>query len=150
MAYTNARQAEGIKLPSRKGAGTANDSGLYQLVILLRTTRVIRVGEHGRFSFPRGYYVYTGIARRGLESRIARHLRKERKRLRWHIDYLLRRARIVEVKRYRGGHLSECELSRRAEGLPGSDIIAPGFGSSDCGCSTHLFHFRRNPSQELG
>ena len=132
---------------SRRSALT--DSGLYQLVIRLGEKHVIDVGRLGRFAFPAGYYVYTGSARRGLEARVARHLRKE-KRLRWHVDYLLTRARVVEVKRYREGRISECELSRRVEGLPGSDVVAPGFGSSDCRCSTHLFHFRRNPARELG
>ena len=41
-------------------------------------------------------YVYTGSARGGLEARIARRRRRE-KRMRWHIDYLLREARIIEV-----------------------------------------------------
>jgi len=124
------------------------NSGLYQLVILLPEGRVIRVGRHGRFSFPKGHYVYTGSARRGLESRVARHLRR-RKKMRWHIDYLLRYGRVVEVKRY-DDDSSECELNRRVEKLPGSTVVAPRFGSSDCGCSTHLFHFERNPAQELG
>ena len=69
--------------------------------------------------------------------------------MRWHVDYLLRYARVVEVKRY-GGVASECELNRRVEKLPGSAVVAPRFGSSDCGCSTHLFYFERNPAQELG
>ena len=125
------------------------DSGLYQLVVRLREPRSIGVGSHGRFSFPAGYYVYTGSARRGLESRIARHMRR-RKRMRWHVDYLLRHGRILAVRRLHNSDQSECELSRRVEDLPGSKIIVPGFGSSDCGCPTHLFYFRRNPAQELG
>ena len=132
-----------------EGRNSSTDSGLYQLVIRLGRSQVIDVGHLGRFVFPSGYYVYTGSAKRGLESRIARHLRRE-KRLRWHIDYLLGQARIVEVKRYHGSRRSECELSRRVGALPGSKIVAPGFGSSDFGCSTHLFHFRRNPARALG
>ncbi|MDG6995962.1 MAG: GIY-YIG nuclease family protein [Nitrososphaerota archaeon] len=135
-----------------KGRGTtvehsspSADSGLYQLVIRLRGKHVIDVGHLGRFAFPAGYYVYTGSARRSLEARIARHLRMK-KRLRWHIDYLLGQARVVEVKRHHGGRLSECELNRQ---LPGRDAVAPGFGSSDCRCSTHLFRFQRNPNREL-
>ncbi len=124
------------------------DSGLYQLVFRLREPRSIGIGSHGRFSFPAGYYVYTGSARRGLESRIARHMRR-RKRMRWHIDYLLRHGRILAVRRWYDSDQSECELSRRVEALPGSKVIVPGFGSSDCECHTHLFHFRRNPTQEL-
>lgn len=121
----------------------AENSGLYQLIISLREKRVVSVGRHGRFSFPAGYCVYTGSAKRGLESRIARHLRR-RKRIRWHVDYLLRYGRIIVVKTYRDGR-SECELSRRVEKLPGSRIVACSFGSSDCGCSTHLFYFHGNP-----
>ena len=119
------------------------NSGFYQLVILLPEGRVIRVGRHGRFLFPMGHYVYTGSAKRGLESRVARHLERKKK-MRWHVDYLLRYARVVEVKRYSRA-VSECELNRRVEELPGSTVVAPRFGSSDCGCSTHLFYFERNP-----
>ena len=126
-----------------------DDSGLYQLVIRLRAKRVIAVGRLGRFLFPAGYYVYTGSARRGLEARVARHMRR-RKRMRWHIDYLLRHGAVIEVKRYGIGGLSECELSRRVEEVPGSGVVAPGFGSSDCGCATHLFRFSRDPALELG
>jgi Uri superfamily endonuclease len=125
----------------------AENSGRYQLLVELREKKVIGVGRHGRFSFPAGYYVYTGSAVRGLDSRIARHMRR-RKRMRWHIDYLLRYGRVLEVKRY-SCDLSECELSRRVEKLPGSRMVVRGFGSSDCRCSTHLFHFRRNPAKEL-
>jgi len=123
------------------------DSGLYQLVIRLGAPSVIPVGGLGTFPFPKGYYVYTGSAKRGLESRIARHMSK-RKTLHWHIDYLLIHGTILDVKRYYK-EKSECELSGRAEKLPGSKVIAPGFGSSDCECRTHLFHFERNPAKEL-
>ena len=120
------------------------DPGLYQLIVRLPKACDISVGLHGRFSFHAGYYVYTGSAKRGLESRISRHLRK-RKKLRWHIDYLLRYGEIIAVKRY-GNILSECGLNRRVERLPGSRIIVAGFGSSDCRCPAHLLYFERNPS----
>jgi len=123
------------------------DSGFYQLVIRLVEERIISVGRRGRFTFPSGYYVYTGRAMRGLESRIARHLRRDKK-MRWHIDYLLRHASVIEVRRY-GGDLSECALSRTVGTLPGSRIVVQGFGSSDCRCPAHLFHFQRNPAEEL-
>ena len=124
------------------------DSGLYQLVIAVPRTQAVTIGRLGRFSFPSGYYVYTGSAKRRLGSRVARHLRK-RKKMRWHIDYLLRHGLVVEVKKQSGGVLSECELSRSVGGIQGSRVVVRGFGSSDCGCSTHLFHFQRNPTQEL-
>ena len=105
------RALETAQKKGRGGKNSSTDSGLYQLVIQLGRRQVIDVGHLGRFAFPSGYYVYTGSAKLGLESRIARHLRKE-KRLRWHIDYLLGQASIVEVKRYHGSRRSECELSR--------------------------------------
>ena len=123
--------------------------GLYQLVVRLRRRQVIDIGRFGRFAFPAGYYVYTGSAKRGLEARIARHLRT-RKRMRWHVDYLLRHGRIVAVERYINDCRTECGLSRYVAELSGSAVVAPGFGSSDCDCATHLFHFQRNPAQELG
>lgn len=135
-------------MPSKGESSVAVNSGLYQLVIALRKARVIKVGRSGRFSFPKGYYVYTGSAKRGLESRIARHLRRKKK-VRWHVDYLLRYGRVVEVRRYSGA-TAECKLNRRVEGLPDSVVVAPRFGSSDCKCSTHLFYFERNPARELG
>jgi len=99
------------------------------------------------FAFPPGYYVYTGRAMRGLESRITRHLRRNKK-MRWHIDYLLKHGRIVEVRRY-SSDFSECGLSRTVETLPGSRIVVRGFGSSDFRCSAHLLYFQQNPTREL-
>lgn len=123
------------------------NSGLYQLVIVLSRPHDIRVGHHGRFHFPAGYYVYTGSARRGLDSRIARHLRR-RNKMRWHIDHSLRHGKVISVRRY-GDNQSECELSQKVEGLPRSRIIAEGFVSSDCSCPTHSFYFERSPVKVL-
>ena len=58
----------------------------------------LTVGRLGTFLFPVGRYIYTGSAKRSIEARIARHLRKK-KTLRWHIDYLLAspKAKVVSV-----------------------------------------------------
>jgi len=55
------------------------DSASYQLLIKLADKRRIKVGRLGSFIFPAGYYVYTGSAKIGLEARIARHLRRDKK-----------------------------------------------------------------------
>lgn len=49
------------------------------MVFKLGQRRRVRIGHFGLFSFPTGYYVYTGSALQGLESRIARHLRRKRR-----------------------------------------------------------------------
>ncbi len=118
--------------------------GIYHLLIHLPQDRTIRVGKLGSFRFPAGCYVYTGSALSGLESRIARHLRRG-KRFHWHIDYLLQHGRIVDVITYRTTERLECQLNQRILSLPGCRIPAKGFGSSDCSCPSHLAYFERNP-----
>jgi len=109
----------------------------YQLIIKLDKTFKTRVGKLGFFSFPKGFYIYTGSAKRNLEARIQRHLLKFKK-LHWHIDYLLEdlNANIVQIKR---SMKSECELNKNVYGK----ILVPGFGSSDCvkKCESHLKYF---------
>lgn len=106
----------------------------YQLRIAVARKLRLCIGSLGVFDFPAGTYVYTGSARRNLEARIARHLRRE-KALRWHIDYLLTApgVRVVEVLRSRR---DECRWNRATRG----EIPVPGFGASDCraGCGSHL------------
>ena len=111
----------------------------YQLVIEVPTTVRCAVGRLGCFEFPAGVYIYTGSAKRGLEARIARHRRADKK-LRWHIDYLLAApgVRITKVVR---SEREECELNRALLGK----VLVPGFGASDCrsGCGAHLKYLGR-------
>ena len=111
--------------------------GTYHLVLRLQEARALRVGRLGRFTFPAGYYVYTGSAMSGLEARLARH-RRRKKKLRWHIDYLLRYAELLEVVAIPGRRKIECERNRRVLSLPEAQVVAPGFGASDCRCVAHL------------
>jgi Uri superfamily endonuclease len=119
-------------LPSAAGAHAMYRT--YQLIIEVSRPLSLRVGQLGTFRFPAGRYVYTGSARRNLEARIARHL-SSRKRLRWHVDYLLAQ-RGVKVVRVRRSRLDECQLNRSVRGA----TPAAGFGASDCeaGCGSHL------------
>jgi Uri superfamily endonuclease len=111
----------------------------YQLTITVARPLTVTVGRLGTFHLQAGRYVYTGSARRNLEARIARHLRRE-KTLRWHIDYLLTApgVRIVDVHRSRR---AECALNR----VVGGSIPVPGFGASDCRsrCGSHLKYLGR-------
>lgn len=106
----------------------------YQLRIVVARPLRLEVGRLGRFDFPAGTYIYTGSAKRNLEARIARHLRRE-KALRWHIDYLTtaKGVSIIDVQRSRR---DECRWNQATRG----EIVAPGFGASDCGagCGSHL------------
>ena len=117
----------------------AQNSGLYQLRISLSDMETIEVGRLGRFSFPKGDYIYTGSAKRGLIARIDRHKRSDKK-LHWHIDYLLeaKSAEITKVSVFDYSSDGECALNQSIEG----EHIFSGFGSSDCrnGCKSHLVY----------
>jgi Uri superfamily endonuclease len=118
--------------------------GAYVLCIDVKEPLRLPVGALGVVSFPAGRYAYVGSARRGIESRVARHRRlAEQKtgKLHWHIDYLLvnPNAHLASETVLEDG--AECEISRQIARLKG--VIAPirGFGSSDCksGCEAHLY-----------
>ena len=125
------------------------DSGSYSLVIHLPRPVSLAVGALGTFEFKKGFYIYTGRAKRNLRARIERHLRSE-KRLHWHIDYLLNEesARVTDVVVRPGLERSECAKNRQIASLPGAETCVPGFGASDCanGCGAHLVFFERRPS----
>lgn len=123
---------------------SAPEAGVYHLVLRLSRPARVRVGRLGVFALPAGYYVYTGSAMNGLRARIARHRRK-RKKLHWHIDYLLRRAEIVKVVEIPTRRRVECARNRRVLRLPGAQVPAPRFGASDCRCVSHLVYFARRP-----
>ena len=113
--------------------------GIYHLVVAVPGTVRLRIGRLGIFTFPAGHYVYTGSAMGGLGARLARH-RSRPRRLRWHIDYLLRRAEVVEVVTVPTRRRIECARNRRLLSLPGARVVVPGFGSSDCRCPSHLVY----------
>ncbi|OIJ14317.1 nuclease [Anaerobacillus alkalilacustris] len=97
----------------------------------------IMIGKLGRFSFQKGIYVYVGSAKRNIQSRIERHLKKEKKQ-RWHFDYLRPFVQVVEVETF-SGEEGECQLFHRLMIENKGSIPVRGFGSSDCKCRAHLF-----------
>ncbi len=121
--------------------------GTYALVLHLQSEAEIPVGKLGLLCFSSGYYIYTGSALGGLDGRLKRHLRRE-KRLHWHIDYLLQSAVINEIWYAAGTTRQECGWNRMAAALPGAVPVMRGFGSSDCRCFSHLTYFAEEPSLE--
>ena len=125
---------------------TLPPEGAYVLIIKLKMATIIRVGALGTQKFKKGYYTYTGSARRALPQRVSRHLRKK-KRKRWHIDYLLSRAKVVEIAATQ--ELEECKINELLINV-GGKILVKGFGSSDCRCPTHLlFWGDEDPTEKV-
>lgn len=86
-----------------------------------------------------GYYLYFGSALNGLNSRIARHIRQDKK-LHWHIDTLTAVAQVVQVWYVVDTRRWECAWAKAASCIPGVVMPARGFGSSDCRCPSHLLY----------
>jgi len=119
--------------------------GIYSLIIFLNKDKKIKIGNKTKL-FPKGYYCYIGSALNNLEKRIQRHYNKK-KRFHWHIDYFLKYAKIIGVK-IRKNSKDECGLSRKIRSI-GGKVILKGFGSSDCGCESHLYYFSKNPIKNI-
>jgi len=110
--------------------------GSYILVMKLEKDKTIQVGKHGKIYFKNGFYIYVGSALNGLEQRINRHLKTNKKK-HWHIDYLLDFAEIIGILYKESEIKTECEISSKLEKKLESIF---GFGSSDCRCKSHLFY----------
>lgn len=123
--------------------------GIYTLIIDKLIPEEIQVGKLGLFFFPKGFYSYTGSAlgtiQFNLQDRIKYHL-NAKKRLRWHIDYLLssKKAKIRQIILAETKSYEECSISKNIEKLEMVKICSKGFGSSDCKnlCQAHLHFFK--------
>lgn len=110
---------------------------------MLNTNQRIPAGKLKQIEFEPGIYLYIGSARNGLSGRIARHLRKEKK-IFWHIDYFLQKAKIKEIW-VRNDYFDECQiLSEAKSSIKNSCFPLKKFGSSDCRCPSHLIYYPEN------
>jgi len=111
-------------------------NGCYILIIKLNKDTLIEIGKLGEIFFKKNFYAYVGSAMNGLERRINRHLRKNKKTY-WHVDYLLNYGEIKHVFYKESHKREECDIvSKLMRKLP----TIPGFGCSDCSCRSHLFY----------
>ncbi len=117
-----------------------NAKGTY--LFIFRLLRPLKITTRGgkTFDLPEGVYVYVGSAfgSGGIEKRVGRHLRKDKPK-RWHLDYITTTESwefLACVPFY--GKRWECKIASLLGSL---EIFEPvrGFGSTDCGCVSHLF-----------
>ena len=118
-----------------------DEPGIYTIILSLEKGEKISIGSLGEIDFAPGYYAYTGSARGpGGCKRVDRHveiLQGTRNTRRWHIDYLLARAGLVEVFITRTSRDLECSIAK----MVGEHLLpVKGFGCSDCRCPSHLFY----------
>ncbi|MQG34828.1 MAG: GIY-YIG nuclease family protein [SAR202 cluster bacterium] len=124
-------------MPPKFSKTKARQTGSYAVVLRLPSRRKVRVGKLGWLDFPRGHYIYFGSALGGLQARVSRHLSQDKK-LHWHADYLSLEAPWEYAWQLADGQRWECEWTKSAVGFEGATQPAPGFGSSDCRCASHL------------
>jgi Uri superfamily endonuclease len=121
------------------------DSGHYVLLLRLTAPARLRIGALGTFTFPAGWYVYTGSAMRNMQARLRRHF-SARKKIRWHIDSLTSAPPCHAVGAVVVPSTGECALNRLVVASLGSVHPCRGFGASDCRerCCSHL-SYRQEP-----
>lgn len=114
--------------------------GIYILLIKIDKNIEIEIGSLGKINFDKGIYSYIGSAQNNLEKRIQRHKIKNKK-LRWHIDYLLKNKYVKILKIYykKAGREEECKIAKM---LSKTEIPISKFGCSDCDCKSHLFKIK--------
>ncbi len=90
------------------------------------------------FRLEKGYYYYCGSAVNGLSSRVKRHLKKNKAKKHWHIDFLTEKLHVLVINPYIVGDNSlEHTL---ADILKENLKSIKGFGCGDCKCESHLFY----------
>jgi sugar fermentation stimulation protein A len=131
-----------LQIPWDYIEGEARDQGSYILLLKLKERLNIDVGKLGRVSFKKGFYLYVGSAMANLSKRIERH-RHLRKQHHWHIDELRAVAEFHSALAIRSSARLECDIAKALLRIAHWRI--PGFGSTDCGCDTHLFGMSIDP-----
>ena len=130
----------------------SNEAGTYVVALWLGTDQTISVGRLGEIEFPPGWYLYVGSALGpgGLRARLTRHRRrlKTGKRAHWHVDYLREHAAWGGAWGCYSQQRLECVWANALRRLPEVEIVAPGFGASDCRCPAHLVRVPVLPSDD--
>lgn len=110
--------------------------GSYILFIKLDEDKLIEYGIRKKNYFKKGLYIYVGSALNSLENRIERYL-GNKKKIHWHIDYLLNYGQIINIFYRENNNREECDIANL---LKKKFLPIVNFGSSDCKCKTHLFY----------
>jgi sugar fermentation stimulation protein A len=135
-----------VRIPWNFLAEQVHDTGAYLLLLHLRQSQTVSIGQLGEHHFAAGFYIYVGSAMANLTKRVERHLRR-RKRQHWHIDYLRQVADDVTALPIRASERQECDLTQAMSQYAAAAV--DGFGSSDCHCGSHLFFRAEAPLDDV-
>lgn len=122
--------------------------GSYILVVLIQKNIELIIGALGKIAFEKGFYLYIGSAMGNsgastLVNRVKRHLfSSKKKRVHWHIDYLLDNKNTSIYCVYLIPSLQKLECSIANELINVSNGCINNFGSTDCSCKSHLLYYK--------
>ncbi len=121
--------------------------GSYLLLFHCPQSVVVTAGKLGVLTLLPGYYLYCGSAfgPGGVKARTGHH-RRISQRPHWHIDYLRPYLQLLEIWYSFDPQPREHDWSKLLTVLRGASLPFPGFGSSDCGCPSHLLRLGYKPS----
>ncbi|HEY8542416.1 MAG TPA: DUF123 domain-containing protein [Pseudothermotoga sp.] len=103
-------------------------------ILLIKVNQDVKLNCGKNWQIRKGLYAYIGSAMNNLQKRVCRHM-SERKKYRWHIDYLMRDSTVLSVFIF-PDERKELELSKEfAKYFAGPK----GFGSSDLPVDTNLY-----------
>ena len=118
------------------------------MCIFIQDEIVIKIGALDDIFFEKGYYLYIGSAMGDsgsstLINRLKRHVSPpSRKKVHWHIDYLLESEYAIIYKLWLIPSNQKLECVIAQELLTISDDHVAHFGASDCKCASHLMFFK--------
>ncbi|BBB33419.1 endonuclease [Thermotomaculum hydrothermale] len=116
------------------------NKGIYLIIAFLSENINLKT-KSKVFPLKKGYYYYCGSAINGLAARIKRHLKKNKEKKHWHIDFLLEKAEIILINPYIVGDNS---LEHILADILKEDLVSiKGFGCGDCKCESHLFYSKK-------
>jgi len=122
--------------------------GSYILVVFIEREIKPIIGALGKITFRKGFYFYIGSAMGNMGSstllnRVKRYLsNNSKKKIHWHIDYLLADVHSIITKIYLIPSTEPLECIIAQNLLEICDSFIKNFGSSDCQCKSHLFYFK--------
>jgi len=124
-----------------------DNPGTYILILRTLVSGKVKAGRLGEVMLVPGFLAYAGSALGGggLRARIRRHM-AACKKPNWHIDYIRPYTLIDEIWFCTVREKMEHQAASAIQSLPEASVAADRFGSSDCGCRSHLFRFERKPS----
>jgi Uri superfamily endonuclease len=126
-----------------------NQKGTYALILQASSTRHIQIGRLGKLALNSGYYLYVGSAfgTGGLKARLNHHLKRVIKP-HWHIDYLRRYTKVLEIWYTTDAERREDDWVASMTMIPHVTIAYPGFGASDSKGVSHLYCSAHKPEFE--